>query len=72
MGVKVTASDLFVWVLYHELAHHLRRRNLLPMSRRNATLGALGAAEGEAVSMEEHEAEAYAKRKFMEWKRRRA
>ena len=70
-GVTITAADLFVWVFFHEAAHHLRRRNVLAMSRRNVLGGGLGLAEGEALCYEEAEAESYARRRFLAWKKGR-
>jgi hypothetical protein len=70
-GLGVTSEDVFVFVVLHELGHHVRRRNLLAMDRRNMLGGGLGLAEGETICMEEHEAEQFAMRRFVEWKKGR-
>lgn len=67
-GLGVTSEDVYVFVLFHELAHHLRRRRLLGMPRRNGLLARLSFWEREEIFGEEYEAEAYARKRFLEWK----
>ena len=70
-GLNVTSEDVFVFVLYHELAHHRQRRRLLGMPRRNGLLARLSFWEAEEISTEEMAAEEFAKENFLKWKQKR-
>ena len=70
-GLGVTSEDVFVFVFYHEVGHHLQRQRLLGMSRRNGLLARLSFWEAEEISAEEQAAETFAREKHLEWRRTR-
>ena len=65
-GIAVEPGEVFVWLFYHELSHHLRRQRLLGVRERNVAF-----APTEANMEEERQAEQYAKARFIEWRRSR-
>ena len=63
-GIAVKPNEVFVWLLYHELSHHSRRERLLGRRERNVLF-----SPTPEVLEEEREAESYAKRRFIEWRK---
>ena len=77
-GLKLTPEDARAFAFLHECGHARRRKQVLGMPRRNL-LGIGGSelslsfflADHIAIGNEEHEAESFAKKRFLEWKRGR-
>lgn len=65
-GIRIDPTEEIVWRFFHECGHHVRRRQLLAIEGSRALIF----SRSSEVLVEEREAEAYAKRRFLEWKRR--
>ena len=62
-GIAVKPGEVHLWMFLHELGHHLRRERLLGVENRNVMF-----SPTPRNMEEEREAEAYARRRFVEWK----
>jgi hypothetical protein len=65
-GIAVKPGEVFVWLFYHELGHHLRRERCLGVERRNVEFS----PTPENLE-EERQVEGYARERFTEWRRSR-
>ena len=63
-GIAVKPGEVHLWMFLHELGHHLRRERLLGVENRNVMF-----SPTPRNMEEEREAEAYAKRRFLEWRK---
>jgi hypothetical protein len=63
-GIAVKPGEVHLWMFLHELGHHLRRERLLGRRDRNVLF-----SPTPRNLEEERQAEAYAKRRFIEWRK---